>query len=185
MLTITKDQIDAALPRISVGLAKYMWLQAELPARDVSRDGEYQKRFGGFYRVRRNAAWRSAYFQILERAKSTPISFEEALRSLHTSTGRVEASFASKLVATFDPLQPVIDSVVLGNLGLRLPTQSSVNRFAGVISLHQQLDRLYSTYLASEAGRQLVARFRQAYPREKITELKMLDFVLWQSRATA
>lgn len=185
MLNLTKAQIDAALPRISVGLAKYTWLQSELPGRDVSRDIEYQKRFGGFYRVRRNAAWRNAYFQILEQAKSGPISFEAALGSIHAATGRVEASFASKLIATLDPSQPVIDSVVLRNLGLRLPTQAVSDRFARVGSVHQQLAELYSKYLASELGCDLVAQFRRAYPIAQITEVKMLDFVLWQSRATA
>ena len=185
ILNLTKDQIEAALPRVSVGLAKYTWLQAALTGRDISRDTEYQKRFGGFYRVRRNSAWRSAYFQILEQAKTAPISFEEALRSIHAATGRVEASFASKLIATLDTSQPIIDSVVLRNLGLRLPNQGASDRFAGVGSLHQQLGELYSEYLASALGCDLVAQFRRAYPIAQITEGKMLDFVLWQSRATA
>lgn len=184
-MNLTKDQIEAALPRVSVGLSKYTWLQTELPVRDVSRDNEYQKRFGGFYRVRRNSLWRGAYFQILEQSKSASISFREVLQSLHASTGRVEASFASKLIATLDPTQPVIDSVVLGNLGLKLPVAAASDRFGGVESLHQQLIELYSAYLASGPGRELVAQFRQTYPATRITEVKMLDFVLWQSRTTA
>ncbi|MBI5672791.1 MAG: hypothetical protein HZC50_05960 [Nitrospirae bacterium] len=184
-MNLTEDQIEEALPRVSAGLAKYTWLQAELRSRDVSRDSEYQKRFGGFYRVRRNLAWRNAFFQILEQGKVAPIAFEEVLRSIYSATGRVEASFASKLIATLDPSKPVIDSVVLGNLGLRLPAPASSDRFAGVASLHQQLLNLYSKYLASDPGCELVARFRTAYPTAKITEVKMLDFVLWQSRSTA
>ena len=129
-VSLSAAQIQSALPRVSVGLAKYEWLQGELPLRDVSSDQEYQKRFGGFYRVRRHSTWRVAFFEILERSKPAPISFGHALRALHAATGRVEASFASKLVATLDPAQPVIDSVVFTNLGLKLPTASAANRFS-------------------------------------------------------
>jgi hypothetical protein len=183
-LNLTSEQVEAALPRVAAGLAKYAWLQTELSVRDVSRDVEYRKRFGGFYRVRRSADWRDAYFGILEKAKSAPIPFEEALQRLFEATGRVEASFASKLVATVDPLQPVIDSVVLANLGLRLPTQAASDRFARIRHIHRQLAQLYSTFLASHSGRYLVSQFHQAYPDAQVTEIKMLDFVLWQTRPT-
>jgi len=62
--------IDEALPRVSTGLRKYEWLQAELYRRDVSRDREYQTRFNGFYRVRRNTKWQHAFYRILEQGKS-------------------------------------------------------------------------------------------------------------------
>lgn len=182
-LRLTTTQIGAAIPRVSVGLAKYVWLQNELPLRNVSTDGEYQRRFGGFYRVRRSSDWRTAFFEILERAKSSPVTFGEALRALHVATGRVEASFASKLVATLYPAQPVIDSVVLKNLGLNLPRAAASDRLAAIETLHCQLRTLYSEYLATEAGRDLILRFQQAYPRSYVTETKMLDLVLWQSRA--
>src|SRR5688572_6861082 len=124
-LNLTSAHIRAALPRVAVGLTKYEWLQEQFPIRNVSKDAEYQKRFGGFYRVRRNSDWRCAFFQTLEQAKSSPVSFGEALRALYAATGRVEASFASKLIATLDPEQPVIDSVVFKNLGLKLPSAAA------------------------------------------------------------
>jgi hypothetical protein len=181
-LILSSEQVARALPRVSVGLAKYTWLQSELPRRDVSRDPEFQRRFGGFYRVRRGADWRIAFYQLLEQSKSSPVSFIDALKSLHVSTGRVEASFASKLVATLDHDQPVIDSVVLGNLGLRLPASGSADRFAEIGGLHSQLRELFVSYLASDPGRELVGEFRCAYPDARVSEIKMLDLVLWQSR---
>jgi hypothetical protein len=58
-------------------------------------------------------------------------SIEYLIRSideeLHRTTGRCEASFASKLSATIGPTMPVIDSVVLRNLNLRLPPSGSSN----------------------------------------------------------
>jgi hypothetical protein len=160
-LNLTLHQVDSALPRVSVGLGNYIWFQHEFRIRDVASDVEFQKRFGGFYQVRRSSTWRAAFFQILERAKSSPVSFGKALTAVHEATGRVEASFASKLVATLDPGQPVIDSVVLKNLGLKLPPVATADRFTQIQALHQRLADLYSEYLASESGRELVRRFRR------------------------
>ena len=110
-------QIERALPRVECGAGEYRQLQSELRDRDVSRDHDYQRRFVGFYRVRRDARWRDAFFQMLQSCKSQPLTIEAVLHRLHEATGQVEASFASKLVATINPNLPVIDSVVLRNLG--------------------------------------------------------------------
>ena len=52
---LTGPEIEVAVGRIGVGLRKYLWLQAEVGRRDVSRDATFQTRFNGFYRVRRDA----------------------------------------------------------------------------------------------------------------------------------
>ncbi len=184
-VNLSARQIESALPRVSPGLTSYVWLQHELPLRDVSHDTEFQKRFGGFYRVRRDSNWRAFYFKNLEDAKRRPITFKEALQSLHKATGRVEASFASKLVATVDPCQPVIDSVVLHNLRLKLPPRDAPDpavRLDAIVNLHARLTDLYTEFLASDSGRDLVAQFRHTYPDAGVSEIKMLDLVLWQSR---
>lgn len=60
----------------------------------------------------RHEAWCRPYFRLLEDAKAAPISFADALRSIRERTGRLEASFASKLVHTVDPTLPVLDRFV-------------------------------------------------------------------------
>lgn len=80
----------------------------------VASDRAFQRVFTAFYRVWRSGDWRAALFENLERAKASPICFGDALHQLREATGRVEASFASKLVATVDPDLPVIDSVGRG-----------------------------------------------------------------------
>ena len=92
-----------------------------------------------------------------------------------------EASFASKLVATLDPSQPVIDAFVLQNLGLRLPAYGASNRAGRICEVHRTLVAAFSGFLANEAGNYLVTEFRRAYPGTGITEVKMLDLVLWQT----
>jgi hypothetical protein len=182
-INIDERQTSQALRSAGRGLEKYVWLQSELRHRDVSRNREYQTRFTGFYRVRRNARWRSEFFTMLEREKSRRPDFNEVLRSLHARTGRVEASFASKLVATVEPSEPVIDSVVLRNLGLALPPRGeTADRLTRIVQLHEALRKAYRSFLKSPQGRQLVERFRDAFPNTPVADVKMLDLVLWQTR---
>lgn len=176
------SQVLRALPRVAPGLEKYCWLQAQLIGRDVSTDAEYQRRFAGFYRVRRGTAWRQAFFQALQNHKTGSLVFADALGLLADATGRVEASFASKLVATIDPHQPVIDSVVLQNVGLRLPPPSASDRLAQIVRVHAQLGSWYHEQLASAAGAKVVHLFREAYPNVQVSDTKALDLVLWQIR---
>ena len=118
---LKREHIDSALGRCGQPLAKYLWLQQQLHAVDVSRDQAYQRAFNSFYRVRRNAEWQTTFFNLMERVKRRKPGFRNLLAAIRESTGRLEVSFASKLLVTLDPSNPVIDSVVLKNLGIRLP----------------------------------------------------------------
>ena len=100
--------------------------------------------------------------------------------------GRVEASFASKLIATLDPSQPVIDSKVFRILRLSLPprTETTDRRIDGVVARRDELASGYAAFLKTETGRFLVRRFREQYPRTGLTEVKMLDLILWKAERT-
>jgi hypothetical protein len=183
MTRLDEATLERVLPLVRPGLDKYCWLQTSLPRTDVAHDRAFQKRFNGFYRVRRGAVWQSAFYTLLEQQKSQPQSFTRVLRALYAATGRIEASFASKLAATVDPDQPVIDAFVLTNLGLRLPhVRSLEERLEGIDVLRLRVARIFADYLSSEMGRYLVTRFEEFYPDRHLTKVKMLDLILWQSR---
>src|SRR5260370_6559189 len=97
-LTLTKVQIDTALPRVAEGLHKYLWLQDHRDSGDLRLNAEYQRRFNHFYRVRRGKKWQECFYALLESKKGTRVDFAEILDALHRSTNRYEASFASKLL---------------------------------------------------------------------------------------
>lgn len=182
-VTLTKDAIDAALIRMARYLDAYLWLQAHRDACDVRSDASFRKRFNAFYKVRRGRDWQDKFFDLLERRKGRASSFAELLDALHRATGRYEASFASKLLATIDPNMPVIDSIVLRNLDVRLPAYGSDCRRSRIVELHGRLLASLNGFLKTDVGRYLVERFRAAYPDADVTEVKMLDLVLWQTRS--
>jgi hypothetical protein len=101
---------------------------------------------------------------------------------LFRATGRYEASFASKLIATLDPHQPVIDSVVTTNLKLPLPPANHPQRKRQIERVHLELTKRYCRFLATANGRYLVRTFTRTHNAKDLTPIKMLDFILWQTR---
>lgn len=182
MLTLTIQQIEQALPKVQPGLTKYCWLQEHLDKFDVAVSREFQKRYNGFYRVRRSVLWQAPYFALLESAKRAPITFEAALSQLFDATGQVEASFASKLVATLDPSLPVIDKFVLAQAGLTLPRAKAADRQATIVDVYAQLTTKLHHFAQSPTGKTLLTRFQAVYPQSKLSTIKMIDLVLWQMR---
>jgi len=89
----------------------------------------------------------------------------------------MEESFASKLAATIDPNLPVIDSWVRCNLGLGRAFSTENAK-----EIHQKIREQYAEFLSTENGKYLIRRFAETYPEAHITHVKMLDFVLWQTR---
>ncbi len=183
MVSLTPSTIDSALPRIARGLQKYLAIQARVRLTDVSQDRDFQRLYNGFYRVRRNTAWQQVYFQRMEAEKSTPTGFSGVLMALFEQLGRVEASFASKLVATLDPHQPVLDAFVLANVGLRLPAAHRPHRLAETIHCYAKLQQRLTELLQAAEGQDVLRRFDRHYPKAPLTPLKKLDLVLWQVRS--
>lgn len=122
----------------SADLEAYAWIMERFNKTDVSVDTEFQRRFTRFYVLRRNAAQKKAYYDLLEACKGKEnVSFPEILRALYEATGWVEASFSSKLLATIKPDMPIWDSIVLSRLGLKSSTSDDKEKrlpYFGILS---------------------------------------------------
>jgi hypothetical protein len=178
MIRVSREQIDSALGKLRKPVDTYSRLQRSLRSVNVAKDKEFQRRFAGYYRVRfLGPAPRQKLFELLEESKKLPADFGGILEKLSAATGRLEESFASKLAATIDPDLPVVDSWVRDNLGL-----SRAFSTENAKEIHQKIREQYGEFLSTEDGKYLIRRFAEAYPEVRITHVKMLDFVLWQTR---
>ena len=178
-LNLNQKVID----NIGIGLTKYNYIMATIQNTDVSSDIEFQKRYNGFYRMRqRPAEYYSTYFNFMEKQKNRDVTFEETLRYLHASLGRIEASFSSKLVATINPNKPVWDEFVLQNLGIKKPTTYSKNRIEKTIEIYMGIEGFYANFLKSNECQALLVEFDSHFPNTNLTQTKKVDLLLWQTR---
>ena len=164
-------------------LYKYDNLQNSLLTCDVDKDKEYRKTFKGFYRVRRGEKWSDVFFSILQREKrNRTISFRSVLKKMFEETGRVEASFCSKLIATINPKLPVWDTRVLANLGLRNPyIQDTADRLCCRIEVYSCIKTWSSNAIREACFEEWKKRFDDAFPQFRhFTDMKKLDLFLWQ-----
>lgn len=177
-----EEQLQNALNRLEHKMDTYIWLQSQVRVCDLSANKEFQRKFSGFYRVRRGSLWKERYFDLMESSKLGGIEFPDALREISRRCGGIEASFASKLVATLDPSKPVIDKFVLEYFGMRLPRWGSEGRERKTVELYRHLGEKYSAFMQTSEGKHIQDSFDRRYPDLQISELKKLDLVLWQLR---
>jgi hypothetical protein len=77
----------------------------------------------------------------------------------------------------------VIDSFVLKYLGLSLLRYGTAEaKLAQVVEVHQQIEREFTEFLATDQGQYLTKRFEERYGQRQVSPVKMVDFVLWQTR---
>ena len=84
----------------SMGLDKYRYIMEQVSITNVAVDTDFQRTFNGFYIVRRNESWRKSYYEYFESVKNGKQTFENIITYLYESTGNIELSFSSKMLAT-------------------------------------------------------------------------------------
>ncbi len=120
----------------------------------------------------------------MQSQKGQSPTFSLVLRHLHSVLNRYEPSFSSKLVATIDPSAPVWDSFVLKRVGIRPPLFTSRTKVDEAEVGYKKLQDWHERHMRSDHGKLVLRIFEEMVPEhERISDLKKIDFVLWQSRA--
>jgi hypothetical protein len=165
------------------GIEKYAEITQAFPLVNVTTDKNFQKRFNGFYRVRRNSDWQIVYYDIMEKGKNTNLSFEGVLRELYIKTGRIEASFASKLIHTLNNNMPIWDRFVLQNLNLKMPLCKGEQKIQAAIGIYHEIMQWYEKSLSTNEIDKKIFEFDEIFPEYRwFSKTKKLDFLLWQMR---
>jgi hypothetical protein len=177
-------QIEEAIKRAEPGICQYLEIMELLPKVNVASDRDFQRRFNRFYRVlKRPPDWYEVYFSFMQQRKAAVPTFNETLDHLWIVLGRCEPSFYSKLVATLDPAQPIWDAFVLQNTGTKRPSYVSKNKLAEAKAAYQSIRTWYGQFLSSVDDKFVISVFnRKVREYALITDVKKLDFVLWQTR---
>ena len=118
--------------------------------------------------------------------KNNNDNYSKVLDELSMKTGRNEMSFASKIVATVNPNLPVIDKIVLRHLLISRPSYGNLSyRNEKSVSIFRAIEAVYNDFLKTIKGKNLIQTFNRRIKQQsglKITNIKKLDFILWQTR---
>lgn len=177
---IDLDEAMAKLKKLEKDIRRYFEIMrmAETP-----ENPEFQKKFNAFYRIRRDEAWRSEFYQLMEdfRKKDDPY-FGEVLLRLHQRTGQIEPSFASKMLATLNADMPIWDSNILRVLHLKLTGTTPELKLSNAVVHYDKIRRWYQDFLQTETARGILQRFDREFPEfTDMSPTKKIDFVLWAS----
>jgi hypothetical protein len=166
-----------------LSLDKYQYIRERLYQCDVSKDEEFQKTFDAFYRVRRNKEWRNKFFEYFEETKNRRgISFKEILRDLFLRTGNTEASFASKMLATINPNMPIWDQYVLQSLDLKVEGTEKDERLKSTIDTYDKIIQRENELLKQPEIQEEISKFKDCFSKYDISDIKILDYMLWSDR---
>jgi hypothetical protein len=182
-----QDDLPEVLTRLKKShFERYAFLRERLHASDITDDRDFQRRFNGLYRVRqRTEEWKSAYYGLMERYKHTPTpNFAAILNELHTATRRIEASFASKLVAIINPNCAVYDSIVAQNLCFTPPRphRPPEQRLRELVLLYERLTERMNRLIRNHRFPAISEALEAAFPGYDITPMRKLDLLFWQLR---
>lgn len=167
----------------SMGLDKYRFILETFRKVNISTDVDFQRTFNGFYLVRRNAEWRTIFYEFFESAKSRKVSFEEIITYLYEKTGNIEASFSSKMLATLDTDKPIWDRYVVQNLQLKLEGSTKREKLENAIKLYGDIEAWYAEFLKTDKAKECIEEFDAALPDYIwMSDIKKIDAVLWSVR---
>lgn len=182
-MTQFDPSIDNLLRR-KKDLENYAYIMERLRKVDISTDEMFQRKFNAFYRVRRNAAWRKDFYVLFEENKSNEgVTFASILRSIYSATGRIEASFSSKMLATLKPEMPIWDSIVLSKLHIK-PDRNpdKQKRLDGTIGLYDEIVAWYEGLARLPEYKAAVRAFDSAFQMfTGFSDTKKIDFLIWGS----
>ena len=186
MVNLDKAAIIVKKPEISIGLERYKFFRENLFVEDITKDQRYQNEFRTFYQMRRfySDDFAKQFFEILESLKTEKeLSYEEVLMRLYEIRGTFEMSFSSKLLHTIFPEYPIWDSVVTRNhFNIKGPYNSCKDKRAVCVSRYAIFKARFYEYLDTKEGRELIKLFDAQFPDNGISNVKKVDFILWQDR---
>lgn len=184
-ITLNDKEIIEILSKddLKIGIERYIKIMENLNKVDVSKDKDFQKSYNHFYRMRqRNFEYYNCYFDYMEKSKTKKVTFEEVINYIYEKCGRCETSFSSKFIATIDPSKPIWDSVVIKNIGIRVPYSKAKDRLNKIVSAYDELCYWYENFMKTDKANLMISLFDEYYSDVNITDIKKVDFIYWQKR---
>lgn len=183
MLSIDGRKAFTLMLEDKMMLPRYTYIMQTVDKANVEFDRDFQKAFNGFYNVRLpDTSYYKGFYRVFQQSKANRdnLTYGMILDELYPITGRVEASFASKILATLNANQPIWDSRVLKYLHVELSGRSDEEKLNSAKAIYFQIEKLYEKYMKTEEARKNVTIFDDFFPDYAwISNVKKIDYMMW------
>ncbi len=181
-------QYDLEFLKENNSIQKYVEIMSAVKTPGFKLTDSFKKKFNGFYRIGiRSEKWYSNfYFLFGEFLKGENHNFSLCLNYLYTTTGKIEPSFCSKLIHTFNPNLPIWDSFILRSLGFNVPNLKNSNKKIDIcVKIYNMICREFKTHLDDSGVKAAIEDFDKEFSdyKSEISDVKKLDFILWSNRS--
>ena len=182
---MNRDKIIDTINKARKGILQYVEIMDLFPCVNVAVNSNFQRIYNSFYKIRqRNHYFYSTYYEYMENGKIRMPSFDDTIVHFHTILGRFEPSFSSKLAHTLDQNQPIWDVNILRNIDQRAPSYGTNDRLNKIIEVYRRLRQWYRKFLPTEEASEILTIFDKLIPdSHRISYVKKIEFVLWQTRS--
>ena len=166
-----------------MGFDKYKQIMEMVRETNVSTDLDFQRTFNAFYRVRRNAERRQAYYDLFETSKDSNPSFESIIKTMYEATRNIESSFSSKMLVTINANKPIWDRYIVQNLYLNMKGKTKEDQLKCAVDLYDQMVSWYAGFLKTKNGKDCIREFDRTLPGYVwMSDIKKIDYYLWSIR---
>ena len=179
-MILEKSALVERLGEVCFGLKEYKMIMANVNQVTVSTDKDFQRTFNHFYKVRRNETWRLTFYKLFEECKNKPeLSFNKIITDLYQSTGNVEASFSSKMLATINPNMPIWDANIMKYFDYKLTGNNNEERVHNAIRIYDALIKEYAELLAMNDAKECISIFDSIMPSYRwLSSIKKIDYLI-------
>ncbi len=179
------NETDINWENIAIGVDKYLSIMNGLHEVNISsiKGESLRKQYCNFYRMnRRSKEFKTSYFKIFENLKIENVDdFDLVIDKISETTNRIEASFSSKMVASINANKPLLDSIILKNLEIKLPKHGSSERTIKIKLIYKELEDNYQIFLKTKSAKNWLNLFDKKIGKFNISNIKKIDFIIWQT----
>jgi len=165
----------------------YSFLKSEYEKGNILNNSLFQFVFRSFYGLDNaglSIEMKNRYFNLLEEKQTNLEIILSELYEIPTLKRKktIQFSFATKLVHTIDNNKPIYSSEIGSRINKK-PNQTGHKnvRIQSCIVLYNSLEMLYEELKKNEKIRNVISKFRLKFKvnEEKMSDTKVLDFILW------
>lgn len=182
------NEIFGNLNRESIDV--YNFLMDEFHKGDARKNHLFQFVFRSFYRMDNaglSPEFKTRFFELMEEnRKCDSIDLRAILSQLYEIRTRrdiqsFQFSFTTKLINTIDPTQPIYDSKVSKAIfGSDYVINGDFDKkFQGYTKRYNLIKETYLYCLSNNSFTSIFESFDKAFPSNRLTNIKKLDFLFW------